>query len=436
MKKVIIGFFAVFAVLGILIVLIGYRYYNYYSFTQRIESFPPFQGFDYFGRFVREHNDDNFPDYLIKFKLDKEKQDQISDLFSLLPEKEKLFQKDAVEKLLRATDPLISNDLDKFREIVPVIKNKMKETKNSIPVSFKDTEKNPDSPSASTIIKTAKYWSIINRMFEQRKEFETSLYLSHAVFYLVKDVQTNYKDSGSLLNKMSSVAASDIACNSILIWASAPKPQCREQSKEVAKDILDFVNNDYSFSHVIEFELFASEDFIDHYAKEGDYMLSKLRKSSSYEEIKNICFKNPMKFYDKPIYEIKKELEKHTEERKEYLREFTKKDYVFYLSFDPGKMVGLYLARDWTPNFKRAKEVYEANLAKMEMTAIALAINSFVCEKNRHPESMDELSEWFGSKLPNNRITNEPYELDFKGKHVLYNNSIKDIEFYFDFSTL
>ncbi|MBQ2593257.1 MAG: hypothetical protein II567_08260, partial [Candidatus Riflebacteria bacterium] len=66
--------------------------------------------------------------------------------------------------------------------------------------------------------------------------------------------------------------------------------------------------------------------------------------------------------------------------------------------------------------------------------AIALAINSFVCEKKKYPKSMDELSEWFGSKLPNNRITNEPYELDFKGTHVLSNNSISNYEFFFDFS--
>ena len=68
------------------------------------------------------------------------------------------------------------------------------------------------------------------------------------------------------------------------------------------------------------------------------------------------------------------------------------------------------------------------------MTAIGLAINSFVCEKKKYPKSMDELSEWFGSKLPNNRITNEPYELDFKGQHVIQNNSAIDKDIYFDFS--
>ena len=142
-----------------------------------------------------------------------------------------------------------------------------------------------------------------------------------------------------------------------------------------------------------------------------------------------------MKFFDKPIYEIKKELEKYSEERSKYLREFTKTDYAIYLLFNPAKMFGLYLARLWSPDFKKAKETCEASLAKMEMTVIALAINSYFCEKNEYPKSIDELSEWFGRELPKNRITNEPYELDFKGAHVLSNNSIKDKEFYFNFST-
>ena len=204
MKKVIIGIFAVFAVSGILVLLMGYRYYEYNFFTQRIEGFPPFQGFDYFGRYVGESNDDNFPYELIPFWANKEKQDKISDLLKAIPEKDKLFQKDTTEKLLQTANPLISNDLYRFNEIVPIIKKKMKETKNSTLVSFKDSEKYPDSPRFKTIINTAKYWSIVSRMLEQRQEFETSLYLSHAAFYLSKDYQCNYRNSGSLMNKMGS----------------------------------------------------------------------------------------------------------------------------------------------------------------------------------------------------------------------------------------
>ena len=157
MKKVIISSFAVFAILGILVLVLGCRFYDYYIFTQQIE-FSPFQeqGFDYFGKLVGEPNDDNFPYYLIKFMADIEKQDQISDLLGLISEKDKSFQKDAVEKLLQTADPLISNDLYRFNEIVPIIKNKMKETKNSIPVSFNNSEMYPNSPRFRTIKNTSK----------------------------------------------------------------------------------------------------------------------------------------------------------------------------------------------------------------------------------------------------------------------------------------
>ena len=79
----------------------------------------------------------------------------------------------------------------------------------------------------------------------------------------------------------------------------------------------------------------------------------------------------------------------------------------------------------------------------MELTSIALAINAYVCENNKYPESIDELSKWFGKKLPDNRFTKEPYKLDINGKHLLYNNGLDGKEdsnsknsddLYFDFS--
>ena len=147
----------------------------------------------------------------------------------------------------------------------------------------------------------------------------------------------------------------------------------------------------------------------------------------------DFCYKEPMSFLSKPIYEIKNELKKYSEQHDKLLNTDTS-EYVFcYLLSPEWGLVKLWGGLG-THDFAKAKESCEASLAKMEMTAIALAINSFVCEKKEYPKSMDELSEWFGSKLPNNRITNEPYELDFKGAHVLSNNSIKDKEFYFDFS--
>ena len=226
----------------------------------------------------------------------------------------------------------------------------------------------------------------------------------------------------------------DIACNSIMYWASRPKHQCKELSKEVAKDILDFVKNEYPLSVTIENEILLLEDVLNNFAKKkGGSKYANLLRSNAYKEMLNILYNEPKKSFDKPIYEIKKEMKEFSEKREKLLNE----DSTYLITkalLNPDKAVAIMVFDLASPDFPKAKETCEASLAKMEMTAIALVINSFVCEKNKYPESMSELSEWFGSGLPKNRITNEPYELDFKGTHVLYNNSVPGKEFYFDFS--
>ena len=79
------------------------------------------------------------------------------------------------------------------------------------------------------------------------------------------------------------------------------------------------------------------------------------------------------------------------------------------------------------PRFKRVKESQELGLAKMEMAAIALAINSYYCEKNKLPKSMEELSKWFGEELPKNRFTDEPYEIKSDEEHTLINEGIDGV---------
>jgi hypothetical protein len=429
MKKIIIGFFAI---LGIVILVMGYRVYYVFSFNKQLEKISLD---DYDGRGAVKLRDDNFPDYLIKFMADDDLKGKTSNLETLLPDKDKIFDHEAVNKLVTATEAEFSaQNIDDFKQIVPIIKNKMKETKKSTAPSFSESENFPSSPTFKTMRATARYWYMISRVLEQKKDYETSLYLSHAIFYITKDCQSNYSNSGSLINKMICVALNNIACNSIMYWASRPKPQCKELSKEVAKDILDFVKNEYPLSVTIEHESLLIEDVLNSFAtKKGGSIYAKLVKSNAYKVILDICYNEPKKNFDKPIYEIKKQMKEFSEKREKLLDD----DSAYLITnalLNPDKAVAIMIFNLASPNFSKAKEAYEASLAKMEMTAIALAINSFICEKKKYPESMDELSEWFGSKLPNNRITNEPYELDFKGTHVLYNNSILGNEFYFDFS--
>ncbi len=390
---------------------------------------------DYKGRMLPKNNDDNFPDYLIQFMVDKDIKDKLYKIRDLLPEKDKIFDREAVDKLVVTAEAEFSaQNINDFKKIVPIIKNKMKETKNSVLVSFRESENYPYSPDYFTIMRTVKYWSIMSRMLEHRKEYEASLLLSHALLYLIKDLQTDYMDSCSLPCRLICFNFLDTACDSIMIWASRPKPQCKELSKEVAKDILDFVENDYPLSNYTENELLNVEEFVDYLIDKGHSIFLNVRRSSSYKKMINLCYKEPASFLDKPIYEIKKELKKYSEQHDKLVNTGVAA-YVFYYLLSPEKGLVMLWGGLGTYDFAKAKESCEASLAKMEMTAIALAINSFYCEKNEYPKSIDELSEWFGRELPKNRITNEPYELDFNGTHVLSNNSIKDKEFFFDFST-
>ena len=429
MKKTII---VTLAVLGIIVLFLGYRIYYVVNFFSQVGALS--SNLDYDGRGSVKANDDNFPADLIQLCADSEIQGKMSKVDKYLLERDsKYFNREAANQLVLTAEPEFSQSLDKFKDIASIVKRRMKETKSSIPATFKESENFPANPSFKTMRATARYWTVISRMLEQKKDYENSLLLSHAILYISRDLQAKYITSGSLINKMISVAINNIACYSIMYWASRPKPQCKELSKEVAKDILDFVKNDYPISNSMEHESLLLEDIFNSFAKKGSSMFAKLLKSRAYKEMVDKGYKNPMKFFDKPLYEIKKELSDYSEEYNKLVC-YDTSTLVFYVLFNPEKAVSVVFFSMSCPNFKKAKESCESSLAQMEMTAIGLAINSFVCEKKKYPKSMDELSEWFGSKLPNNRITNEPYELDFEGNHVIYNNSVDGKEIYFDFS--
>ncbi len=116
------------------------------------------------------------------------------------------------------------------------------------------------------------------------------------------------------------------------------------------------------------------------------------------------------------------------------IEESIKNDPSFYLKmmfFNTRKIILDYVFSMASINLKKYKENYETDLSKMEMVAIALAINSYYCEKNKLPASMDELSQWFGEELPINRFTGKPYELKPNGKYILSNegpDSIKETD--------
>lgn len=432
MKKVIIS---ILAVIGVIFLFLGYRVFIALSFFKQSKS----MNLDNYGRMMIKDDDNNFPDYLIDFyPKNDDLIRNIGQFDKKRPHKEKLYDQNENKVFASGAEVAFSNNINDFKNLVSVMKNKMKEQKKSVPPSIEESESFSAGPTFKTVRATAKYWFIMSRILEQKKDYEASLLTGLATLYLSKDLETNYINSGFLATKMICTSIIGIACDSMFVWASKPRPQCKELSKEVAKDILDFVKNDYPLSRNIEFECFIFDDMLRHFESKGSEVYAKLRKSSDYKYLLDTFYREPMKYCDKPLYELKEEIKKNTDNYNKLLSP-EKSDYIYWFLFKPERLVSITLLSMSCPSFYTIKKAYEVSLAKMEMVAIALAINSYVCEKRKYPESMEELSKWFGQELPNNRLTNESYVLDFKGEHTLYNANYdeskkRNDEFYFNFS--
>ena len=59
---------------------------------------------------------------------------------------------------------------------------------------------------------------------------------------------------------------------------------------------------------VVSFECILFDDMISFFEKQGSDMYARLRKSNDYKTLLDTLYKKPMKYYDKPVYEIKKEM--------------------------------------------------------------------------------------------------------------------------------
>ena len=73
MKKKIISIAAVFI---IIFIFLCYRFFSVYSLYAELVNLPES---DYDGRIKIENNDDNFPNYFVKFMADNEKRNKIFD---------------------------------------------------------------------------------------------------------------------------------------------------------------------------------------------------------------------------------------------------------------------------------------------------------------------------------------------------------------------
>ncbi|MBP5468745.1 MAG: hypothetical protein J6Z11_05820 [Candidatus Riflebacteria bacterium] len=300
------------------------------------------------------------------------------------------------------------------------------------------------------------YWYFLSKAFIKNKEYENALLISHAIFYVNKYNESNFFETGSIFSRLGFILRNSRACDAILSWAHKPKASCIELSKAVALDILDFIERDGSLASNLEFEYLKLTDDFEVKSKKGYYTLGWYVKSNEYKNIMDITYIYPQKIIDKPIAEATKELEKLEKDYSDYVENCSKQtnpfnldcsNFSYFISYfiNPYKALNarFFKIRNMARDVKDLKEFNELLLAKMELTSIALAINAYVCENNKYPESIDELSKWFGKKLPDNRFTKEPYKLDINGKHLLYNNGIDGKEdlscensddLFFDFS--
>ena len=377
-------------------------------------------------------DDNNFPEYAKKFVPDEKYQRDITDISNYIYKESDIYTSYFQNELINKTDKILpKNLLDYKSSLVSSIKKKMTDAKTTKQPSFNESFDLPAMPKGTLFIQTSRYWYALSRFFEvKNQDYETSLLLSLGIFYLSKDMITNYCHSFTTLNKAHSNSMNKYACDSILIWASKPKNQYGSLSKKVAKDILDFVKSEYSFSYFLENNRAAADaDFkviFKHFAKGW---LKSFPNSRKYKNLMSLLYEKPQKFIDKPIYELEKELSEMEKDRDKLYEDFDRFQTepiktVLKIFFFTEDVVATRFIASYYPQMRRLKRETENTLAKMEFTAIALAINSFYAEKNRLPTSIEELNSWFGEEMPKNRLNGESYKLDLEGKHLLVNKEL------------
>ena len=371
---------------------------------------------------------------------------------SLFPTQKELFLPDSEKKIQPYIEEIVPNNLEKFVSsfIKYNIKHDIERSKN-LKKELADYEKyaHPLPITFETTKLTAEYWYLISRYLDNFGDSESSLLLSQGIYYLARDWEREYYYGSRALNKTQTFQLCHIACNSILVWANKPRPDKSELSKKIAADILDLVNTEFPLAVNIKYErrlfdaFFKENDFKHFQSKACEFLNTYVTTSKSYFKVLDEVYKTPLEFIDKPIYELNNEFEDYNNKIKTLFGNRSNFGEILKLLKDPDEAITIILLKRCLPDFETMKKHTEQKLAEMELTAIALVINAFAAENKKMPESIAELSKWFGRELPKDRLTNKPYELNLKGKHILYNKGINGIEdldskdtddIYFDFS--
>lgn len=425
----------VVSIVLLVVSFLAYRGFVVYELFNESKKFLKTGGEEIFSKektiFNINYDNNNLPKYVKNFVPDDKYKNELSEINNLIYKEKNIYDSAFHNKLLnKLQDVLPSNLLDYKYTLAKTIKDKMVIPKKTKHYSYIESFELPGSPKLNYIRGIARYWYTLSLYFEYKnQDYETSLLLSHGIFYLVRDLITYYAQSFTVLQRVLAIGLCNNACDAILIWASRPKNQYGNLSKAVAKDILDFIKTEHPLSGFFkDNEENTDADlkiFFKHFAKG---MLKNYPNTSQYKNFMYLLYVKPQKFIDKPSYEIEKELGEMDKELNKlfFYSDVSKSEPVkslFKMFFFTEDFVATKFISFYYPNMKKVKRDYEDSLAKMEFTAIALAINSFYAEKNRLPSSIEELNSWFGQDLPKNRLTGEAYKLDLEGRHLLINKN-------------
>ncbi len=270
--------------------------------------------------------------------------------------------------------------------------------------------------------------------FAKNGDYKLGFYLLHSVFYLTRILEKDYVDSENLINKMTTIAIRKDICDYILILANKCRNIDSWITKSIASDILDLVSYEYPLSKNIPYEMTYSKYFANYCFKSiGNTMDSRFARLQ-FEKQLSFYYKDIIENIDKPLYEVENLLKKHQEKIKNYNENYEKGlKYIITEGYISNNIIN-----ELFPNYLKVKQSHEYCLAKMEFTAIALLINSYYYDRVQLPNSMNELSEWFGKELPKDRLTNKSYVFFSNLNYIIFNEGLDktpntDDDFYFKF---
>lgn len=410
-------------IIAFLVIILLFKAYSIYSGIKAIQAIGSMSL-----QYVMDHHEktdpNTFPEFAKKFRVNDNLKNDLFQFYAHCRSSSTVYNKEDKEKYNDAFQKLKSKtnyNIDSFKnELVPTIISFMDQNKSFSYPTYEESKNLASPPDSDSIENTSEYWIFISRLFEEKNDYYSSLVLLHGIFYLLKDYQTKFKNN---LKPISEYYIVEIAFKGIIEWASKPKPQHIALSQKIANDILDLVNSEYAFSKIIEYRKSNFIEIVDycinrelHYSS----FLKGLKESKKFNDLLNSMYDEPLKFADKPLYEINDYLQKFTVKEKENYKfiKIAVKGYFGPLNLNfllfPQRTQDEYIYYKHSLHFDLMKKAYEQKLAEMEMAAIALVINAYYCEKGALPNNMEELSKWFGRDLPNDRLTNKAYDLKDK----------------------